>query len=153
MICLSTGSLRFLEVLWHIGRFQEYFNHINIFIGSTTLQFLQFWYQNCVNILYLLVKIEVTSGFILKLTKKIARWCHCWNIWHLSLKTKISLLVVRYQEYNGCQKNRLDLRSSALEIYCANIQPKLKKLRSSTKNQSFLMAFRFFEVHSILAKY
>ena len=40
----------------------------------------------------------------------------------------------------GCQKNRQDLRNSDLEVYCANIQPKLKKLRSSTKNQSFLMA-------------
>ena len=64
----------------HIRRFQEYFNHIHIFIGSTTLQFLQFWYQNGVNILFLVVKpIEVTSGFILKLMKKFARWRRCWN--------------------------------------------------------------------------
>ena len=75
-----------------------------------------------------------------KTYEKIARWRRCWNIWHLSLKTKISPLVVRYQESNGCQKNRQDLRNSDLEVYCANIQPKLKKLRSSTKNQSFLMA-------------
>ena len=26
----------------HIGRYQEYFNHIHISIGSTTLQFLYF---------------------------------------------------------------------------------------------------------------
>jgi hypothetical protein len=26
----------------HIGRFQEYFNHIHVFIGSSTSQFLQF---------------------------------------------------------------------------------------------------------------
>ena len=77
----------------HIRRFQEYFNHVHIFIGSTTLQFLQFWYQKCVNILFLVVKpIAVKSGFILKLMKKIARWPRCWNIWHLSLKTKTSLL-------------------------------------------------------------
>ena len=125
----------------HIGRFQEYFNHIHVFIGSTTLQFLQFWYQKGVNILFWVVKpIKVTSGFILKLMKKIARWRRCWNIWHSSLKTKISPLVVRYQDSNGCQKNQQDLRNSDLEVYCANIQPKLKKLRSSTKNQSFLMA-------------
>ena len=31
-----------------------------------------------------------------------------------------------------------------LEVYCANIQLKLNKLRSSTKNQSFLMASRGF---------
>ena len=124
----------------HIRRFQEYFNHIHIFIGSTTLQFLQFWYQNGVNILFLLVKpIEVTSGFILKLMKKFARWRCCWNIWHLSLKTKISPLLVRYQESNKYQKNRQDLRNSDLEVCCATIQPKLKNLRSSTKNQSFFM--------------
>ena len=95
------------------------------------------------NILFLVKKtIEVTSGFILKLMKKNAiwYWC-CWYIWHLSLKTKISPLVVCYQETNGCQKNQGDLRNSDLEVYFANIQPKLKKLRSSTKNQSFLMAF------------
>ena len=146
---IGTGSIFYLSfslsnrVKWimHIRRFQECFNHIHILIGSTTLQFLQFWYQNGVNILFLVVKpIEVTSGFILKLMKKIARWRRCWNIWHLSLKTKISPLVVRYQESNGCQKNWQDLRNSDLEVYCANIQPKLKKLRSSTKNQSFLMA-------------
>ena len=125
----------------HIRRFQECFNHIHILIGSTTLQFLQFWYKNGVNILFLVVKsIKVTSGFILKLMKKVARWRCCWNIWHLSLKTKISPLVVRYQESNRCQKNRQDLRNLDLEVYCANIQPKLKKLRSSIKNQCFLMA-------------
>ena len=39
-------------------------------------------------------------------------------------------------------------------VWCSNIQPKLKKLWNSTKNQSFFDAFwRFFEVHSILAHY
>jgi hypothetical protein len=128
------------EPVSHIRRNQEYFSHIHIFIGSTTSQCLQFWYQNGLNILLLVVKpIEVTSGFILKLMKKIARWRRCWNILHLSLKTKISPLVVHYQKSNGCQKNRQDLRNSDLEVYCATIQPKLKKLRSFTKNESFLM--------------
>ena len=125
----------------HIRRFEEYFNHIHIPIGSTFLQFLHFWYQNGVNILFLVVKpIEVTSGFISKLMKKITRWRRCWNIWHLSLKTKISPLVVCYQESNGCQKNRQNLLNLDLEVYCANIQLKLNKLRSSAKNQSFFMA-------------
>ena len=128
------------ELKIHIRRFQEYFIHIHILIGSITLQFLQFWYQNGVNILFLLVKpIEVTSGFILKLMKKFARWRCCWNIWHLSLKTKISPLIVRYQESNEYQKNRQDLINSDLEVCYANIQPKLKNLRSSTKNQLFFM--------------
>ena len=54
---------------------------------------MQFWNQNGVNILFLVVKsIVVTSSFTFKLMKKIARWHRCWNIWHLSLKTKISPL-------------------------------------------------------------
>ena len=40
----------------------------------------------------------------------------------------------------GCQKKQQDLRNLDLEVYCANIQPKLKELRSSTTNQSFFMA-------------
>jgi hypothetical protein len=43
------------------------------------------------------------------------------------------------KESNNYQKNRQDLRNSDLEVCCANIQPKLKNLRSSTKNQSFFM--------------
>ena len=125
----------------HIRRFQEYFNHISILISSSTLQFLQFWYQNGVNYLFLIVKsIEVTSGFILKLMKKIARRRHHWNIWHLIVKTKISLLVVRYQGCNGCQKNWQNLSNLNLEVYCANIQLNLTKLWSSTKNLLLLMA-------------
>ena len=126
-----------------IRRFQEYFNHIYTLIACTTLQFLQFWYQNGVNILFLIVKpIEVTPGFILKVMKKFARWRRCWNIWNLSLKPKISLLVVRCHEFNEYQKNRQDLRNSDLEVFCINIQPKLKNLKNSNKNQSFFMVSR-----------
>ena len=56
------------------------------------------------------------SGFISKVMKKIARWRHHWNIWHLIVKTKISPLVVRYQGSNGCQKNRQNLRQGCLMI-------------------------------------
>ena len=69
-------------------------------------------------------------GFILKLMKKFVRWRCCWNIWLLNLKTKIYLLLVRYQEFNEYQKNQLDLRNSDLEICCANTQPKLKNWKS-----------------------
>ena len=129
----------------HIRRFQEYFNHIHIFIGSSTLQFLQFWYKNGLNILFLVVKsIEVTSGFILRLMKKFAIWHYRWNIWHLSVKISIFPLVVCYQGSNRCLKNQQDLRNLDLEVYCANTQPKLKKLWSSTKMQSFFKAFGAF---------
>ena len=129
----------------HIRRFQEHFIHIHILICSITLQFLQFWYQNGVNIIFLMVKPkEVTSNFILKLMKKFARWLCCWNIWHFSLETKIYPILVRYQESNEYQKNHQDLRNSDLEVCCTNIQPKLKNLRCSTKNQSFLWFLEVF---------
>ena len=135
LLCYFAGSPK------HIRRFQEYYNHINILISSSSLQFLLFWDQNGVNYLFFIVKsIGVTSGFISKVMKKFARWRHHWNIWHLIVKTKISPLVVCYQGSNGCQKNRQNLRNLDLEVYCANIQPNLTKLWSSTKNQSLLMA-------------
>ena len=93
----------------------------------------------------------------LKTYEKIARWRHHWNIWHLIVKTKISPLVVHYQGSNECQKNRQNLRNLDLEVYCANIQPELTKVWSSTKNQSFLMAsvgfLKFQQYCWILAKY
>ena len=43
-----------------------------IMAGSSTLNFLKFWNQNVVNILFLVVKsIEGTTGFILKMMKKL----------------------------------------------------------------------------------
>ena len=130
-------GLKAFSVL-HRGRNQRYSFQIGLDHGSSTLQFLQFCNQNVVNTLFWEINsLEVTLGFISKLMKKFARWRCCWNIWHLSLKTKISPLIVRYQESNEYQKNRQDLRNSDLEVCFANIQPKLKNLRSSTKNQSF----------------
>ena len=105
-----------------------------------TLKLLQFWCQNGVNILLLVLKsLEVTSSFISKLMKRIARWRHHWNIWHLSVKTKISPLFGCYQVSNGCQQFHKKILQTNLLSYCSNIQQKLKKLCNSTKNQSFLM--------------
>ena len=56
--------------------YQRYSFQIDLDHGSNTLQFLQFWNQNVLNILFLVVKsLEVTSGFISKLMKK-CRWHH-----------------------------------------------------------------------------
>ena len=56
----------------HRGRNQRYSFQIDLDHGSSTLNFLQFWNQNVVNTLFLVVKsLEVTSGFISKLMKKI----------------------------------------------------------------------------------
>ena len=77
----------------HRWRNLRYSFQVDLDHGSSTLQFLKFWNQNVVNILFLVVKsLEVTSGFISKLMKKNSRWRHHWNIWHLSVKTKISPL-------------------------------------------------------------
>ena len=132
----------------HLGRattLEDFRNISTISIFLLAVAPYNFWnlytYQNDVNILFLVVKsIEVTLGFTLRFMKKIARWRYHWNIWCLRVKTKISPLVVRYPGSNGYQKNQQDLRNLDLEAYCTNIQPKLKKLWSFTKNQSFAMA-------------
>ena len=113
----------------HRGRNQRYSFQIDLDYGSSTLQFLQFWNQNVVNILFLVVKsLKVTSGFNSKLMKKNSRWRHHWNIWHLSVKTKISLLLGHPQGSQGYQKMRDYSLNLDLKIWCSNIQPKLKKL-------------------------
>ena len=125
----------------HRGRNQRYSFQIDLHHGSSTLQFLQFLNQNVVNTLSLVVKsLEVISGFFSKLMKKISRWRHYWNIWHLSVKTKISPLLGCPQGSLGCQKMRHYPLNLDLEVWCSNIQPKLKKLWNSTKNPSFLIA-------------
>ena len=131
--------------LVHRGRNQRYSFQIDLDYGSSTLQFLQFWNQNVVNILFLVVKsLEVISGFISKLMKKNSRWRHYWNIWHLSVKTKISPLLGRPQGSLGCQKMRHYPLNLDLGVWCSNIQPKLKKLWNSTKTPSFLIEFHSF---------
>ena len=132
----------------HRGRNKRYSFQIDLHHGSSTLQFLQFWNQNVVNILFLVVKsLEVISGFISKLMKKISRWRHYWNIWHLSVKTKISPLLGCPQGSLGCQKMRHYPLNLDLEVWCSNIQTKLEKKGNSTKNQSFFMGSGgFFEV-------
>jgi hypothetical protein len=72
------GFYDLLGTPYHRGRNQRYFFQIELGHGSSTLQFLKYWYQNFVNILFFVVKSqEVTSGYISKLIKKIARWRHC----------------------------------------------------------------------------
>ena len=136
---------QFFDVPPHRGRNQRYSFQIDLDYCSSTLKFLQFWNQNVVNILFLVVKsLKVTSGFNSKLMKKNSRWRHHWNIWHLSVKTKISPLLGRPQGSQGCQKMHHYPLKLDLKVWCSNIQPKLKKLWNSTKNQSFLMASRGF---------
>ena len=59
---------------------------------------------------------------------------------YLTFKSKNQDISTSCTLPRGSQKNRKDLKNLDLEVYSANIQPKLKKLRSSTKNQSFFMA-------------
>ena len=70
-----------------------------------------------------------------------------------SLANANSLSAKFNQESNECQKNQQDLMNLDLEVYWANIQLQLNKLRNSAKNQSFLMASGgFFDVHLVSAK-
>ncbi len=56
----------------HRGRNERYSFQVDLDHGSSILQFMEFLNQNVANILFLVVKsLEVTSGFISKLMKKI----------------------------------------------------------------------------------
>ena len=123
------------SILGHIRRFWEYFNHIgcstSCFILTLFLPDLVTWrsYKGWFR--------PWPEGIGLRLAKNIARWCYRWNIWHLSVKTKITQQNVCYQGSNGCRKKQQDLRNSDLEVSCTNNLPTFQKLWSSTKNQSF----------------
>ena len=70
-------------------------------------------------------KVDIRRYFITY--EKMARLGHCWIFLHLSLKTKISFLVVRYQESNGCQKNQQDPEIwSFLCYYSDNLKKTMK---------------------------
>ena len=61
-----------LGIIHHRRRNKRYFFQNDLGHGSSTLQFLQFWYQNVDNIFFLVVNsLEVTSGVISKLMKKL----------------------------------------------------------------------------------
>ena len=113
---------------FHIRRFQEYFNNIHIFIGSTTVP--PKWCK------YPILGSKTNRGDIrlyFKTYEKISRWRRCWNIWHLNLKTKIYPLVVRYQEFNRCQKNQKDLRNSDWKFIVLIFSQKWKKTWKNPK--------------------
>ena len=63
---------------------------------SVPIQFLQFWYQNGLTILFVILKsIEVTSGLTLIIMKKIARWHPPRNIWNSDLYATKGLMGVK----------------------------------------------------------
>ena len=111
----------------HRGRNQRYSFQIDLDYVSSTIQFLQFWNQNVVNIILLVVKsLKVKSGFNSKLIEKISRWRHHWNIRNLCVKLKISPLLGRPQESQGCQKMRHYPLNLDLMVWCSNVKPKRK---------------------------
>ena len=105
----------------HIRRFQEYFNHINILISSSTLQILLcILIPKWCKLPFLDSKINTDDiKLYFKSYDKIPRWRYCWSIWHLIVKTKMSPLVVCYQGSDGCQKYRQNLTKLDLEVYCS----------------------------------
>ena len=52
---------------------------------------------------------------------------------NLQWRFRFKPLLKRPQECQGCQKNRKDLRFLILVRFCANIKPKLKKLKKTFK--------------------
>ena len=61
-------------------------------------------------------------------SEKSARWRHCHKIIKTNLKTHLSLLLMRPQGSQGCQKMRQDPLNMPVEVCYTKITPKLKNI-------------------------
>ena len=76
--------------------------------------------------------IKVISGFNLRSMKKIRQMALT------NLKTLVSPLLMRPLGSQGCQKMRQDPLNANLEIWCANMEPKLHNLWKTVRKRGFL---------------
>ena len=74
-------------------------------------------------------------------SEKSARWRHLHKIIKTNLKTHISLLLMRPQESQGCQKMHQDPLNIPVEVWCSKIAPTLKNIQKYLNKQGF---FDFF---------
>ena len=85
--------------------------------------------------------IKVTSGFNLKKTNFFARWRqHPQNSWNI-FQIQITPLFRRPQGPQGCLEKWNYPLSSNLEVWCAKIGPKTKKLWKTVEKPWFLTLF------------
>ena len=87
--------------------------------------------RQCI-IFKILKPLKMSSDFILNYLKKSCRGCYHSEISKTNTKTMISSLWTRPQGCQGGQKTGKDQRINKLMCFCANIQPKLNKLRKTS---------------------
>ena len=102
------------------------------------------------------LSIKLIWEIILMEIKKSARRRHFSKIIKTNLKTHISPLLNRPQGCQRYQKNQKDLRITTMIRFAANIKPKLKTHKISSKSPHILTIFVEFEgvyaIHPILAE-
>ena len=145
-------------MLRHTGLMSSNSFQITTLTACINLKIQPLWLWKVILSLFIHVKsIKVISGFNLRKWKKSARWlCHTEKS-KTNLKKLISPLLTRPQGPQGCQKMRHHPLNKLMEVWCANIEPKLQKVWKTVRKQAFLTIFfqfwRFFKVSSILAQF
>ena len=84
---------------------------------------------------------KVTSGFILNYLKKIIGGPTTQKNLKTNTKTIISSIWMRLQGPQGCQKMRHHPLNKLMEVWCAKIEPKLKKIQKSVRKQAYSTIF------------
>ena len=106
------------------------------------IAFFTFWVKYYKNKPLTILEVrKETLGFILKIRKKITRWCHNQKISIESMKTEISPLFLHFWSQLGYQKKQKTSRNSNLLVWSATFQPKLNKLWKTVKKVFIFVYF------------
>ena len=105
------------------------------------------------------LKPETNKGdfrLYFELVEKSCRGRHHSEILKTNTKTLIYSIWIRPQGSLGCQKVRQGPLNTLFEVWCANIAPKMKKIRNTLRKQGFFLHFFqfwwFFEVWAMVAR-
>jgi hypothetical protein len=116
-----------LKFLMHTGLISSDSFQITTHTACITLKIQPMWLKESDIVTFIHVKsLKVKSGFNLRRMKKIRRMVlTCRKIKKTNLKTLVSPLLTGPQESQGCQKMHQDLLNSNLDVWFANMEPKL----------------------------
>jgi hypothetical protein len=82
-------------------------------------------------------------NLILNYLKKVIRGATIQENLKTNTKTMISSKRTRPQEPQGCQKKCYYLLNKLMEVWCTNIESKLKKVGKTVRKQAFLTNINF----------
>ena len=83
----------------------------------------------------------MTSGSILNYLRKMIGGATKQKNLKTNTKTMISSIWMHLQGPHGCQKMCHHPLNKLMEVWCAKIEPKLKKIQKSVRKQAFSIIF------------